>query len=304
MHFFPEKPVGLIYNSTEQFNPLIQHLQKEGLAFDVIRPSSLHWNYNQTEFPYSLIINDMSTTPYVKYDAMQNKNTIAYLRHLEQAARGSTIINGSSITETFAQRIRQLNIFRSLGVSFPKTAVVGCLDQFLKISAHLKFPMLLGTNETADDPILFESEEHLIATLIQEDLQFESRPLIVQEYRPAKGNHTVRAELINGRFQYAVKVFHPGELHAGSLETRLAHFDAPFSLIATFEKIARAAQMDIGSIECFTDRQSNTLLFHRIQPHTSAYTLPVEGLPFSMSEKIIGYVFHRLRKLREIELTI
>ncbi|HEY3404883.1 MAG TPA: hypothetical protein VGK59_15945 [Ohtaekwangia sp.] len=301
MHYNSEKPIGVIYRHAEHFNPLFTELKKSGLSYEIIDPSNQYFNPLQRELPFSLVLNDMSNPSYQK-----NKSgiLIEYLKLIEGLHTGASIINGSRIGETFTYQTRQFNIFASLDMPFPKTIVASNTEQFLKSIHELKFPILVSYNDCSEKT-RFESEAELVQAIILDQLNFDNRALVIQEYIPSKGNHTVRAEMLNGRFLYAVKIFCAGDSSEGwSLEAHMEVFTPPLNIITALEKIAHASLMDVGSISFITDRRSNTILFQGIQPHTSTYSQEVKGLTVNMNEHIANYVGHRLRKIREIELSI
>ena len=301
MHF-SDKPIGVIYSHEEQFNPLFAQLQKNGLPYELIDPSQQYFDPAKIEMPFSLLINDMSSPPYQKRNP---GTTLEYLRHVEGLNSSAGIVNGSRIAEVFSSRTRQLNTLATLGFAIPKTCVVYGTEQFLKSVHRLKFPILISQNESSSNWRRFESEEALITALIQDQLNFDSAIWIVREYIPAKTNHSVRVEMLNGRFLYAVKVFNAGDsTESWSIETRMEAFTPSQQIIGALEKIARKSLMDVGSIEYLTDRRTNEILFLSIQPHTSSYSQPVSGLDCNINEHIAQYITQRLRKVREIELAI
>lgn len=301
MYFKSEKPIGVIYQHEEQFNPLFKELQKNGFRYEIINPSNQYYVPSKRELKYAVILNDMSAPPYQKF----NPGVLAeYLRHIEGLHPSALIINGSRATETILYQTRQLNVLASLDMPFPATLVASTTEQFLKSNHQLKFPLTISPNDDASEKYRFESETELIDAIINDQFEFNKKPLIIQEFIPSKGNYTVKAEILNGRFLYAIKIFHAGvNPNTWSIETRLETFTPPLPIITAVERIAQASLLDLGSITYTIDRRSNNILFLNIQPHTGSYTQSVEGLP-NIHERIVDYTCHRLRKIREIALAI
>lgn len=302
MYFNSEKPIGVIYQHEKQFNPLFQELKNNGFQLEVINPSNQYYVPSKKEMQYAVILNDLSAPPYQKSNLVF---LIEYLRHTEALHPSALIINGSRATEVVSYQTRQLNVLASLNMPFPATIVASNTEQFLKSIHQLKFPLVVSLNDDPSEKFRFESEAELIDAIINDQLIFRKGTLIIQEFIPSKGNYTVKAEVLNGRFLYAIKIFHAGVTSdAWSIETRLEAFTPPLHIITAIERIAQASLLDLGSITYTIDRRSNNILFLNIQPHSSSYSQSVDGLIPNIHERIVNYTCHRLRKIREITLAI
>ncbi|HEY9044255.1 MAG TPA: hypothetical protein VIN08_00080 [Ohtaekwangia sp.] len=311
MHAFFEKPIGIIYGHPEQYNPLFEKLAARGIAYETINPADHLYDPAQYEVPYSLVFNDMSSPPYFTHNALGIAQTIEYVKHVEKlngVINSSKVINGSRATEILSTKSRQLAIFASLDIPFPRTRIVSSIDQLLAAGNELNFPILLKSNGLNDHitTTRFDSIGDLINAIINDTLPvYGDKSFVVQEYISPKGNYIVRAEILNGQLLYAAKVYHAGDqAEAWSIEVKSDVYTPSLEIVNAIEKVAHAALLDTGSIEYIVDRKTNKVYFYAIRPHTSVYGTGVEGLEFNPFDHVTHYLEQRLQKIKEIALTI
>ena len=311
MFTFFERPVGIIYGHAEQYNPLFEKLLTRGIAYEIINPADHLYDPAQYEVPYSLVFNDMSSPPYLAHNALGIAQTVEYVKHVEKVSgvhNSSQIVNGSRVTEIISTRSRQLALFASLGIPFPKTRIVSSIDQLLAASNELRFPIIIKSNGISDPAVTrrFESTSELVNALVKDELHLQNdKSWLVQEYIQPKGNYINRVEILNGRVLYAVKIYHAGdEPERWPIEVKASVFTPSPEILNTLEKIAHAALIDTGSIEYVTDRKTNQVYFYAIRPHTSSRSIHIEGIDFNTVDQLSQYIEQRLQKIKEIALTI
>ncbi|HEY9006760.1 MAG TPA: hypothetical protein VIM75_11530 [Ohtaekwangia sp.] len=311
MHSFFEKPIGIIYAHPEQYNPLFEKLYSRGIAFETINPADHLYDPAQYEVPYSLVFNDMSSPPYFTHNALGIAQTVEYVKHVEKlngTINSSKVMNGSRATEILSTKSRQLSVFASLGIPFPKTRIVSSIDQLLATGNELSFPILLKSNGLNDHitTTRFDSFSALVNAIINDTLPvYGDKSFVIQEYISPKGNYIVRAEILKGELLYASKVYHAGDqADAWSIEVKSSVFTPSLEITQAIEKVAHASLLDTGSIEYVVDRKSNKVYFYSIRPHTSTFSTITEGLSFNPFDRITDYLEQRLQKIKEIALTI
>lgn len=311
MRSYSQKPIGVIYEHAEQFNPLFSALSIRGIPFVRINPADHYYDPRQAEMPYSLLFNDMSTPLYCNRSASATIQTIEYLRHLEENDFGfiqGRLMNGSKAADLFASRAKQLSIFASLGLVFPKTLIVNSINRLLAVLDDVKFPILIKGNLASDAGLTFRlnSIVDLIEAIGNESIKLDGNSVVlVQEYIRPKGNYIVRVETLNGRVIEAVKIYlvddQPNRL---PVEVKTEPFTLSHEVNKTIERIVRTARIEVGSVEYLTDSSTNKINFYSIRPHTCAFSIGAENQAINMSEKIVTYIEHRLQKIREVELAL
>src|SRR5688572_20503632 len=147
MHLYYKKPIGIIYQHNPQFNPVVKELLKRGINVDVINPTDYVYDPSAGEFTHSLLLNDLSSPPYLERKLSGTLQAIEFIKHAESLNPNARIINGSQASEILISRSRQLSLFSALGISFPKTRIVSSSDQLLAVATELKFPLLVKANQ-------------------------------------------------------------------------------------------------------------------------------------------------------------
>jgi hypothetical protein len=294
--------IGVLYNHRTSYNPLFAALDKRGIEYDVINPSQLKIDTTVENPEYALIVNDLSTPPYVT----PSYGIAAEYLEIVSAQYGShNIVNGTTFTNVVNARSKQIQAFAKVGVAYPKSIIASNVEQFLKATHTIQFPILVGGVAGTSTMYRFDSEEELIEEIIQDRINFSKGPILIQAYTPAKQNAVIRAEILNGRFVYAVKISSAGESSAlWPIQTQYELYMPPAQTISAIEKIARNTLIDIGTITYVNDRRTNEAVFYGIEPHTSSYSQTVEGIASKYQTLIVDYIENRIRKVKEIALAI
>jgi glutathione synthase/RimK-type ligase-like ATP-grasp enzyme len=307
MHLYYKKPIGIIYQHNPQFNHVIKELHRRGVNIEVINPSDYVYDPSRGEFTHSLLFNDLSSPPYLERKLTGTIQALEFIKHAETFNPNGRIINGSRASEILVNRSRQLSLFAALEIPFPKTRIVSSVDQLLAAVKELRFPLLIKANQFIDSlsTQVFENISDLIVALVNNKVVVHSgRAIIVQELVPAKGQHIVRAEILNGKVLYAFRIFHvvrPGKL---PLEVKAEFLTLSDEITHTIEKIARAAQIDVGGIEYVIHKLTNDILFTELRPHTNIFGITIEGLTIDPIGQFVDYIERRHQKVREIALAI
>lgn len=258
--------IGVLYNHHTRFNPLFSALDKRGIDYDVINPSHIHIDTATDSPEYTLILNDLSTPPYIN----PSYGIAADYLDVVSAHYGShNIINGTTFTNIVNSRTKQIQAFAKAGVAHPKSIIASNVEQFLKATHTISFPILVGGVSGQTPMYRFDTEEELIEEIIQDRINFTKGPILIQAFTPAKQNAVIRAEIINGRFVYAVKISSAGETNSlWPIQTQYELYIPPAKTITAIEKIARNTLIDIGTITYVNDRRTNEAVFYGIEPHT------------------------------------
>lgn len=305
MNIFSEKPLGILYEHPRWFNPLFQELENRNIPFTKVGPIFNRFNPAESDLPYRLLYNDMSLSWYLNEQHKSVLGRIEYIAQLEK--RGVQVINGSNTVTIGNSKAKQLSLLNSFGLPFPQTRIIDHIDQLLPAADELKFPLIIKSNFGERGRVrLFQTLRELKEALINEQLDFGiDNLLMVQEFIPAKGKHFVRVETLNGKFMYALKIYVNGEgLDVWPLEVKFEAFTPPVDIVRSVENIVRAAGIEVGSVEYFTDRRSNKTYFFDVNAHAN-YTLEVRNaLGYDPFTQLAGYLERRLWKIKEIALAI
>ena len=197
----PQKPIGIYFEHPEWFRPLFAELERRGLSYEKIDAAHHLFNPSETESRYSLVVNRMSSSAYLRGHGQGIFHTAGYATHLERI--GTRIINGSAATAIETNKARQLSLFESLGLKYPKSRVINHASRAVDAARELRFPIVVKVNIGGSGAgiIRFDTPEGLQAAVDagQIDLGLDQTAL-VQEYVTPRGGHIHRVETLDGRF--------------------------------------------------------------------------------------------------------
>lgn len=292
------KPIGIYYEHPEWFKPLFAELERRRLPYARIDASRHLFSPDAVEEPYSLVVNRMSPSAYLRGHARGIFSTLAYLDHLER--RGVRVINGTRAYALEISKARQLSLLAALDLPYPKARVINDPSQALDAAAGLRFPVAVKPNiggsgagiTRYDDPA--DLETAVRDGRVDLGLDFTA---LVQEFIPARGGHIVRVEVLNGRYLYAIRVFSIGESFnlcpadicvdgpglegtTGAVPSRPADaacvvtaqksgirvegYTPPAEAVADVERIMCEAGIEVGGVEYIVDDRDGARLYYDI----------------------------------------
>jgi glutathione synthase/RimK-type ligase-like ATP-grasp enzyme len=305
MQFYSERPVGVIYEHPQWFNPLFQELEHRRINFHKIDSRYNIFDPAASSVPYKFVYNDMSFSNYLNDKERDLAGRINLLAHFEN--RGVEVINGAYATAIEHSKAKQLMLLTSLRYPFPATRIVNHIDYVMLAANQLRFPLILKGNFRNTGSLLrIDSREELKEAIANETIKFGAdHTLLVQEFIPLKGNHMVRVETINGKFQYALKVYVSGDkLNAWPLEVKLEAFTPSDEIIKAIENIVKTARIDVGSVEYLTDRRNDKTYFIDINAHTNYGIEARNASGHDLYAALVAFFERRMQKIREIELAV
>lgn len=313
------KPIGIYYEHPDWFKPLFAELERRNIAFERIDAAHHRYNPADADSPYSLVVNRMSSSAYLRGNGQGIFHTAGYLTHLEQI--GVRVINGTVATSIETNKARQLALLASLGLSFPQTQVINHITQVLPAAEELRFPIVVKVNigGAGAGIVRFDTREGLQAAVEanQIDLGIDQTAL-VQEYVQPRGGHIVRVETLNGRFLYAMKVFTTGEsfnlcpaeicaipeaptadfclTEAPKKGIQVEAYTPPAEIIAAVERIAKTARIDVGGVEYLIDDRTGEVLFYDINALSNFVADAVNVVGFDPYARFVDYLESQLEK--------
>ncbi len=282
------KPLAIFYEHPDWFRPLFAELDSRGINYLKLDASCHSYDPAAASTDFSLFFNRMSASAYLRGNGQGIFFTHSYLAHLEAA--GVRVVNGSRAFELETSKARQLQLFRSLGLPFPKTRVVNCMDEVLAAASQIGFPLLVKPNIGGRGAGIarFDSIEQLHTAIDEAKLELGIDQIaLVQELIPARNGHITRVETLGGKFLYAIDIFTTGEnfnlcpaeicqiesvpaflegqlSDAPKVGLKVQRSTPPRSIIEATEKIVAAAGIDVGGVEYITDDRDGRAVFYDI----------------------------------------
>jgi biotin carboxylase len=282
--------MAIYYEHPDWFRPLFAELDGRAIKYVKLNASCHSFDPAAAGPDFSLLFNRMSASAYLRGNGGAIFFTESYLAYLETT--GVRVLNGSRAFALEISKTRQLRLFDSLGLRFPKTRVVNCAGEIVDAALEIGFPLLIKPNigGRGAGVVYFESIKQLGTAIDEAKLDFGiDRTVLVQEFIPARNGHITRVETLGGKFLYAIDVFtsgqnfnlcpaeicqvegistsledQPSDAPTGGLKVKACN--PPHSAIEAVEKIAAVGGIDVGGVEYMVDDRDGRAVFYDINP--------------------------------------
>lgn len=284
------RPIGIYHEHQDWFRPLFNELDRRRTAYERIDARRHTYDAGSSdEAAYSVVLNRMSPSAYLRGAGNGILYTQNYLAHLEQL--GVRVINGTRAFRYETSKAQQLTLLRSLGLPHPAARVINHGSEAPAAADGLRFPVVVKANIGGSGAgiVRFDTPEGLARASVEGRLDLGlDQTALVQEFIPARGGHITRVEVLDGRFLYAINVHTTGDtfnlcpadicqtsdgvaLDRGACPAdapknslRVAAFAPPKDVIADVERITAAAGIEIGGVEYIVDDRDGRRYYYDI----------------------------------------
>jgi biotin carboxylase len=306
--------MAIYYEHPDWFRPLFAELDARHINYVKLKASCHSYDPAADSADFSLFVNRMSASAYLRGHARGIFFAHGYLAHLE--ACGVRVMNGSRAFALETSKAMQMRLLHSLGLPFPKTRVVNCADEILAAAAQLGFPLLVKPNIGGRGAGItrFDSMEQLRPSLDLAKLQLGIDQIaLVQEFIPPRHGHITRVETLAGKFLYAIDVFTTGEnfnlcpaeicqaesvvapdenrpADAPEVGLEVRSCTPPGDVIDAVEKIVSAAGIDAGSVEYLTDDRDGRAVFYDINALSNFVAEAPRVIGFDPHVRLVDYL--------------
>jgi carbamoylphosphate synthase large subunit len=306
--------MAIYYEHPDWFRPLFAELDARGINYVKLNASCCSFDPAAASPDFSLLFNRMSASAYLRGNGGAIFFTHGYLAYLETA--GVRVLNGSRAYALEISKARQLQLFDSLGLRFPKTRVVNRADEILAAALQIGFPLLVKPNIGGRGAgiVRFDSIAQLRTAIDEASLDFGiDRTVLVQEFIPARNGHITRVETLGGKFLYAIDIFTSGQNFnlcpaeicqvqsvpasledelgvppTAGLKVKASH--PPYSAIEAVEKIAAVGGIDVGGVEYIVDDRDGRTLFYDINPLSNFVANAPSVIGFNPHTRLVDFL--------------
>ena len=291
MQHSTDLPIAIYYEQPNWFKPLFAELDRRGTSY--IKLNAVEHSFSPDERPeeqYSLVLNKMSPSAWNRGQGDTIFYTMGFLDHLE--TRGVRVINGTRAFRSELSKAAQLSMLESLSLPYPKARVIHRAAHALGATEGLRWPVVVKPNIGGSGAGVkrFDRADALEAAAKSPDglmLGLDSTAL-VQEFIPTRGGSIVRAEVLDGRFLYAIKIHITGEtfdlcpadicrtplgieldraacpVDAPKSGLTVERFDAEPEVVRDVERLMEAAGIELGGVEYMIDDRDGRRLYYDI----------------------------------------
>lgn len=308
----------ILYEHPEWFELLFAELTRRGIPFEKQDAARLLFDPEETQFP-SLLVNRMSPSAYNRGHGNGIFTVRDYLVHLEE--HNVPVVNGSDAYSVEISKTRQLDLFRRLGVRYPRARVINHPSRAEEAAQGLCFPVVVKPNIGGSGAGIRRFDTPAELGSAELSLGIDSTAL-VQEFLPARGGSIVRVEVLDGEFLYAIRIFPdftsfnlcpadicqvdppapvdefgvcPAEAPAKK-KLRIERADPPQSAIDAALALARAAKLDVGGLEYLESDRDGEVYFYDINALSNFVTDAVNIVGFDPTSRFVDYLESRLRR--------
>lgn len=309
--------LAVLYEHPEWFQLLFQELERRGISYSRIPAHELLFDPEDDTLPAPLILNRMSPSAWKRNHGHGIFAVKEYLRHVE--SRGAVVINGTRAYAVETSKAMQLDIFRKVGVAYPRARVINHASQALAASEGLRFPVVVKANIGGSGAGIFKFDSAAELRDGVFDLGIDATAL-VQEFLPARESCITRVEVLNGECLYAIRIttdFSNFNLCPADIcqrdsapppsmgvcpaeaprKLQVVRADPPAEVIASAIALAREARLDVGGIEYLIDDRDGRACFYDINALSNFVADAPNILGFDPTSRFVDYLQSRLRQL-------
>lgn len=317
-----QRPIAIYYEHPNWFRPLFQELDRRGTPY--VRIDAGQNLFDPADPPRNgsrpaLVFNRMSPSAWKRGRASAIFYTHDYLAHLER--EGVDIFNGSAAYRFETSKARQLCLLALLGLPAPRTRVVNHPSLLPEAAERLQFPLIVKPNIGGSGAGIRRFEDFLSLAAASEDPELGNSvdgTLLLQEYHPPRNRSIVRVETLEHHYLYGIRV-HLGDdagfdlcpadvckttdgreltsaacpVDAVKRGLSVEAYEPPADIIAAVERIAAAAQLDVGGIEYLESERDGQIYFYDINALSNFVAEPVSVVGFDPTARLVDALERR-----------
>lgn len=316
-----DSTLAIYYEHPDWFRPLFAELDRRSVPYVKLDATRHLYDPGEDEAPYPLVFNRMSPSAYLRGHGQGIFYTLQYLNHLESL--GTRVINGENAFAIEISKARQLALLESLNLPYPKAFVINSPSLAVEAAESLRFPIVVKANIGGSGAgiVRFDSRESLVAAAENNQLDLGiDQTALVQEFIPPRGGHITRVETLGGKYLYAINVFTTGDtfnlcpadicqttdgvelarvacpVDAPRSGLRVEAFQPSLDVIRSVERIAQAAQIDVGGIEYIIDDRDGSLLYYDINALSNFVADATRVIGFDPHARLVDFLQEEVRR--------
>jgi glutathione synthase/RimK-type ligase-like ATP-grasp enzyme len=314
----PDRPIAIFYEHPHWFEPLFAELTRREIPHLKIDAGSHEFDPARVE-DFSLLFNRMSPSAWKRGRGEAIFFTHDYIGHLE--SRGLPVFNGSKAFALETSKALQVSLLERLRLPVPRTVVVNRSALLPRAARHLAFPLIVKPNVGGSGAgiIRFDGMLELVAAIESGAVSGGlDGTLLLQEYHPPRGRSIVRVETLEGGYLYGIRIhleegagfdLCPADVcktvdgadlvsaacpvGAAKVGLTVEAYEPPPEVIRQVERIAQAADLDVGGIEYLESDRDGRLYFYDINALSNFVADPVRVVGFDPTQRLVDVLLSR-----------
>jgi ribosomal protein S6-L-glutamate ligase RimK-like protein len=307
--------LAIYYEHPDWFRPLFAELDRREVPYVKLDATRHLYDPGEEEKSYDVVFNRMSPSAYLRGHGHGIFYTLQYLNHLKNV--GTRVINGEKAFGIEISKARQLSLLDSLNLPYPKAFVINSPSLAIEASEKVRFPIVVKANIGGSGAgiVRFDSRAALVAAVESGSINLGiDQTALVQEFIPPRGGHITRVETLGGKYLYAIRVFTTGEtfnlcpadicqttdgvelarvacpVDAPRSGLQVEAFQPPLDVIRSVERIAQAAQIDVGGIEYVIDDRDGSLFYYDINALSNFVADATRVIGFDPHARLVDFL--------------
>jgi hypothetical protein len=301
--------IAIVYEHPAWFTPLFAALDRRGISWTALHADGLSFDPADRGVPAPIVFNRIAMSSFLRSPEHPIFFAQALMAHW--AAAGARVINGADTLAVDASKARQLSVISGLGLAIPATRAVRRAADLVAASEGLRFPIVVKANIGGSGAgiIRYDSREALAEAVARgETPDSIDCVLLVQEYVPVRDGKITRIETLGGKFLYAIDVDGGGSFDLcpadvcvtapGKPSITITEARPSPELIDAAERIASAANLDVGGVEVMIDDRDGTPRFYDINALSNFVASPLEVLGWDPHDRLVDWVAGMIGKAK------
>jgi glutathione synthase/RimK-type ligase-like ATP-grasp enzyme len=317
----PTPDLIVLHEHPEWQKPLFAALTRRGVAFEPFDVTRAAFS-NVAPLRAPLYFNQASPSAYIRGNTRAVPLALAYMRSLELL--GARVLNGADVFALELSKSAQATLLRTLGIDCPRSITFNDPAALRAYASELRLPALLKPDQGGSGARI-----HVIESLAQIDALFSRDPglwlpdnlFLLQEYLPHDPDRgIVRLEFLGGELLYAMRVVTHGRFNLcpspvcnpedgdGSCELPNESYaidappvefypfpEVPRDAVETAQRIARAANLDVGGIE-YLESLDGRRVFYDINANSNLRPSIAAAFGFDPFERVVDFLVSQLAR--------
>ena len=293
--------LAIVYEHPEWFEPLFAALDRRGVSYVKVELAGHTFDPAASPAPARVVFSRVAMSSFLR----DPEHPIFYAQSLFEhwQGQGTRVVNASALNID-TSKARQMSLIARLGLKGPATRVAHRQADIPAAAEGLRFPVLVKADIGGAGAGItrYETPEALAEAAGEKWCPVGVNGIsMIQEYAPRRGDKITRVETLNGRFLYAIDIESPGDafdlcpadaclVRPGAPTLTMTRTTPPADLIADVERLAVAAELEVGGIEYLIDDRDGSVLFYDINGLSNFVANPVEVLGFDPHENLVDWL--------------
>lgn len=293
--------LAIVYEHPEWFEPLFAALDRHGVSYVKVPLAGHSFDPAASAAPARVVFSRVAMSSFLR----DPEHPIFYAQSLFEhwQGQGTRVVNASALNID-TSKARQMSLIARLGLKGPATRVAHRQADIPAAAQGLRFPVLVKADIGGAGAGItrYETPESLAEAAGEKWCPVGVNGIsLIQEYAPRRGGKITRVETLNGRYLYAIDIESPGDafdlcpadaclVRPGAPTLTMTRTTPSDEIIAAVERLAVAAQIEVGGVEYLIDDRDGSVLFYDINGLSNFVANPVTVLGFDPHDNLVEWL--------------